>query len=108
MPQFMLKVSSTAGQKTCSVHYIAEADNHGLFEIRFHRLAHLGDRENSDTFPIKQIEVDEALNGENGIKDVVAKEAMILFQRFASCSFYYNEVNKMSYNVCPAFYKFKI
>ena len=33
---------------------------------------------------------------------------MHLFERFASLSFYYNEVNKLSYNVCPAFYKFKI
>jgi len=33
---------------------------------------------------------------------------MLLFQRFASCSYYYNEVNKVAYNVCPAFYKFKI
>jgi len=33
---------------------------------------------------------------------------MLLFERFASLSFYYNEVNKLSYNVCPAFYKFKI
>ena len=33
---------------------------------------------------------------------------MCLFERFASCSYYYNEVNKITYNVCPAFYKFKI
>ena len=105
-PQFMQKLSS-AGQKQCSVHYIAEADRHGLFEIRFHRLAHLGDRENSDTFPSKQIEVDKAID-QHGYMQVIAKEALLLFQRFASCSFYYNEVNKMSYNVCPAFYKFKI
>ena len=32
----------------------------------------------------------------------------MLFERFASLSFYYNEVNKKYYNVCPAFYKFKI
>ena len=42
------------------------------------------------------------------VQQVIALEAFLLFQRFASCSFYYNEVNKMSFNVCPAFYKFKI
>ena len=89
------------------MHFIAEADSHGLFEVRFHRLAHLGDRENSDTFPAKQIEVDQAII-EQGYTHVVATEAMLLFQRFASCSYYYNEVNKVAYNVCPAFYKFKI
>ena len=56
-PQFILK-SSTAGKKASSVHYIAEADNHGLFEVRFHRLTHVGDRENSDTFASKQIAID--------------------------------------------------
>ena len=105
-PQFLLK-ASTAGKKASSVHYIAEADDHGLFEIRFHRLAHVGDRENSDTFPLKQIEVDKATDEKN-LKEVISTEAMMLFERFASCSFYYNEVNKMSYNICPAFYKFKI
>ena len=102
-PQFMLKVSST-NKRASSVAYVAEADNHGLFEIRFHRLAHLGDRENSDTFPTKQIEVDRA----GSLTEKLRTEAMLLFERFASCSFYYNEVSKMSYNVCPAFYKFKI
>ena len=53
----MLKLSTNA-QKASSVHFIAEADSHGLFEVRFHRMAHLGDRETSDTFPAKQIEVD--------------------------------------------------
>ena len=76
-PQFMQKLS-TAGQKQCSVHYIAEADRHGLFEIRFHRLAHLGDRENSDTFPSKQIEVDMAID-QHGYMQVIAKEAQLLF-----------------------------
>ena len=60
------------------MHFIAEADSHGLFEIRFHRLSHLGDRENSDTFPTKQIEVDKA-SIEHGYTQVVAKEAMLLF-----------------------------
>lgn len=106
-PQFLLKVSPNSSQKACSVHFIAEADTHGLFEVRFHRLAHLNDRENSDTFPAKQVEVDQAIS-QHGYAQVVAKEAMLLFQRFASCSYYYNEVNKVAYNICPAFYKFKI
>ena len=37
-----------------------------------------------------------------------AKEAAMLWEKFASLSTYYNEVNKICYNVCPAFYKFKI
>lgn len=47
----MLYKSGTLGKKASSVAYVAEADNHGLFEVRFHRLAHKGDRENSDDFP---------------------------------------------------------
>ena len=67
----------------------------------------MGDRENSDTFPSKQIAVDKVIETETQ-KQVVATEAIELFQRFASCSFYYNEVNKVCFNICPAFYKFKI
>ena len=37
-----------------------------------------------------------------------AREAAMFFEKFASVSIYYNEVNKLCYNVCPAFYKFKI
>ena len=37
-----------------------------------------------------------------------AREAAMFFEKFASLSTYYNEVNKVCYNVCPAFYKFKI
>ena len=37
-----------------------------------------------------------------------AKEAAMLWEKFASLSTYYNEVNKICFNVCPAFYKFKI
>lgn len=49
----MIFKPSTLGKKTSSVAYVAEADNHGLFEIRFHRLAHKGDTDNSDDFPEK-------------------------------------------------------
>jgi len=105
-PQFLIKTQSVA-RKESSVNFIAEADDHGLFEIRFHRLAHLSDRESSDSFPSKQIELDREGETETH-RSVVAREAMLFFQKFASCSFYYNEVNKASYNVCPAFYKFKI
>lgn len=67
----------------------------------------MGDRESSDTFPSKQIAVDKAIDTKN-YREVLTTEAMLMFERFASCSFYYNEVSKMSYNICPAFYKFKI
>ena len=70
-------------------------------------MSHMGDRESSDTFPSKQIAVDKAIDTQN-YREVLTTEAMLLFERFASTSFYYNEVSKMSYNVCPAFYKFKI
>lgn len=42
------------------------------------------------------------------VRESIQTEALLLFERFASLSFYYNEVNKLCYNVCPAFYKFKI
>ena len=100
-------MAGKATSKVCSVSYVAEADDHGLFEIRFHRLAHCDDRENSDTFPSKQIIVDQVIESDRRAQ-VVASEAMCLFERFASCSYYYNEVNKLSFNLCPAFYKFKI
>jgi hypothetical protein len=32
----------------------------------------------------------------------------MLFERFASLDFYYNEVNKISFNICPSLYKFRI
>ena len=105
-PQFLSR-TQTIAKKASSVHFIAEADEHGLFEIRFHRLATLGDRENSDTFPSKQVAIDVAAETDTQ-RQVLQVEAIELFQRFASCSFYYNEVNKSTYNVCPAFYKYKI
>lgn len=105
-PQYILKAGKAAN-KVSSVHYVAESDDHGIFEIRYHRLAHCNDRENSDTFPSKQITVDKVMDT-NRRDQIVATEAMCLFERFASCSYYYNEINKISYNVCPAFYKFKI
>ena len=41
-PQFIPKFF---GENVTTVHYVAEADNHGLFEIRFHQLDHLNPRD---------------------------------------------------------------
>ena len=92
----MLKFS---GDGSPAVHYVAESDNHGIFEIRFHRLAHLGDSSSSD--------LKTHMNRLPG-SSPAAREAALFFEKFASLSTYYNEVNKICYNMCPAFYKFKI
>ena len=81
------------------MHYIAEADNHGLFEVRFYRLDHLNDRSGLDY---------RTRTRELPGNTAAAREAALYFEKFASLSTYYNEVNKICYNVCPAFYKFKI
>ena len=57
---------------------------------------------------MKQVKFDEVMDTGVDIVKAASEEAMMLFERFASLSFYYNEVNKKYYNVCPAFYKFKI
>ena len=95
-PQFTPKFF---GENIKTVHYVAEADNHGLFEIRFHELDHLNPRDFLEKTG-KTVRMPGASRA--------AKEAALLWEKFASLSTYYNEVNKICYNVCPAFYKFKI
>jgi len=42
-PQFMMRLSTSRHTTTesKSVAYYVESENHGLFEVRFHRLAHV-------------------------------------------------------------------
>ena len=41
-PQFVLNLASSKDSSD-TVNYMVETDSHGLFEVRFHRLAHQGD-----------------------------------------------------------------
>jgi hypothetical protein len=41
-PQFMLNLASSKDTSD-TINYMVETDGHGLFEVRFHRLAHQGD-----------------------------------------------------------------
>jgi hypothetical protein len=72
---------------------VVESDGHGLFEIRYMRLPHTGDLYNISVEPSK-------LNLE--------KLKLRYFTKFEALNLYYNEVNKHYYNICPAFYRFKI
>ena len=98
-------------ERAPSVHYIAEADSHGIFEVRFHSLGHpdgsLETAELEGRLRRTTLE-DSARRNKPAAMSQAAREAALLFQKFASLSTYYNEVNKVCYNVCPAFYKFKI
>jgi len=94
-PQFLMSFRS-ASENNPAVHYTVETNEHGLFEVRFHRLAHLNDQNKFE------------LLREDASRITAKEEAMQFFEQFSSLSHYYNEVNKMSYNVCPAYYKFKI
>ena len=38
----------------------------------------------------------------------IEKLRLRYFTKFEALNFYYNEVNKYYYNMCPAFYRFKI
>lgn len=76
-----------------AVHSVVESEGHGLFEIRYTRLPHTGDLYNISVEPSK-------LN--------VEKLKLRYFTKFESLNLYYNEVNKHYYNICPAFYRFKI
>jgi hypothetical protein len=75
------------------VHNLVESESHGLFEIRYSRLPHQGDIYSQAFDPAK-------INME--------KLKLRYFTKFEALNFYYNEVNKHFYNVCPAFYRFKI
>lgn len=76
-----------------SVHTLVESNFHGLYEIRFARLPHKGDYYNLSVEPQK-------LN--------LNRLKLRYFTKFQALNHYYNEVNKHYYNVCPAFYRFKI
>ena len=76
-----------------AVHTVVESEKHGLYEVRFTRLPNKGDFYNLGLDPKK-------LNLE--------KLKLRYFTKFQALNFYYNEVNKYFYNVCPAFYRFKI
>ena len=93
------RLKHAGGEWAPSAHYIAEADSHGLFEVRFHRLGHRDGGAGLDPAAGRR-----SLPGGSP----AAQEAVLFFEKFASLSTYYNEVNKVCYNVCPAFYKFKI
>ena len=70
-----------------------ESEKHGLFEIRHIRLPHKGDCYN--------LAVD-------GNKIDIERLKIRYFTKFQALNFYYNEVNKYFYNICPAFYRFKL
>ena len=76
-----------------AVHSVVESDSHGLFEIRYTRLPHTGDLSSLSVDPLK-------LN--------LQKLKLRYFTKFEALNLYYNEVNKHFYNICPAFYRFKI
>lgn len=76
-----------------SVHTLVESASHGLYEVRFARLPHKGDFYNLSVEPNK-------LN--------LDRLKLRYFTKFQALNHYYNEVNKHLYNVCPAFYRFKI
>lgn len=76
-----------------AVHAIVESESHGLYEMRFTRLPHRG-----DLYSL----------GVNPASIDMEKLRMRYFTKFQSLNIYYNEVNKHFYNICPAFYRFKI
>ena len=75
------------------MHTLVESEQHGLFEIRFTRLPHKGDCYNLGVDPSKLS---------------IEKLKLRYFTKFEALNLYYNEVNKYYYNVCPAFYRFKV
>lgn len=75
------------------MHTVAESEAHGLYEIRFTRLPNKGDFYNLAYEPQK-------INLE--------KLKLRYFTKFQALNMYYCEVNKHLYNVCPAFYRYKI
>lgn len=99
-------------ERGSSVHYIAEAESHGIFEVRFHKLGYLDGSSGAELEArlrrLPEASVNDDLRKKLASLSPEAREAALFFEKFASLSTYYNEVNKVCYNVCPAFYKFKI
>ncbi|CDW75782.1 UNKNOWN [Stylonychia lemnae] len=91
IPQIFQLFSHPKGN--LAVHFMVESENHGLYEIRFQRLPHKGDyySQANDQYKINL----------NQLK-------LRYYTKFQGLNFYYNEVNKRYYNICPAFYRFKI
>lgn len=82
-------------ETSLSIVYTVEAEKGGLFDIKLHKLAHLGDS-------------NKYLQSANDSNEMAKEEALALFEQFTCLKFYYEEVNKSSLNICPSFYKFKI
>lgn len=76
-----------------SVVYTVEAANGGLYDVKFYKLAHRGDSS-------KYFGPDSGLTAEG--------EAQSLFEQFASLDYYYKEANKLTVNICPTIYKYRI
>lgn len=93
-PLVLMQASSHAESST-AVTFTVEAEAGGLYDILLHRLASSGD---SSKFFICS----------HSNRCSAHEEAMELFQQFASLEFYYTEVNKISYNICPSVYKYRI
>ena len=75
------------------MHFLVESEAHGLFEIRQQRLPHKGD--------IYSLGVDPQ-------RVDVSMLRMRYYTRYQLINYYYQEVNKKIYNICPGFYRFKI
>eukprot|EP00347_Sterkiella_histriomuscorum_P005365 403356888 len=91
IPQVFQLFSNPKGNH--AIHFLVESESHGLYEIRFQRLPQRGD------YYSEANEADKV--NLNNLK-------VRYFTKFQAQNFYYNEVNKRFYNICPAFYRFKI
>ena len=78
-----------------AVIYAVETDQHGLYEVRLHRLAHL------DNKNILEIVTKEG-------KISAFEEASRLFEQFSSLELYYAQVCELSDTICPNYYRWKI
>ena len=78
---FTIKLSSSRPDSgnANSVHFVAESDSHGLFEVRFHRLANVDHKHNFEDDHSKQ-----------DCRVSAYKEALKKFEQFASISMYYS------------------
>ncbi len=77
-----------------AVHYVVESEGHGMYEMRFHRLAHKNDLQIAMIVDPMHVNIDS--------------EKLYYYTKFQVLNYYYNEVNKREYLICPSFYRFKI
>ena len=89
-PQFLLKQ-----QTTHSVSYAVESDSHGMYEVRIHKLAHLGE---DNVFDLQ--------TSDGTISRY--EDAKRLFEQFSCLELYYGQVSKLSQKICPNYYRWKI